>query len=141
MNDKDTHDFEKLENLYSELIQEGLFSRGVQDIKSRGKAAGKYLGNIKDAFLGKSSKPLSPRAIRYLYKVSGILENSFSDVKKITGVSYFDEAGILIQILREAATSGKHPEIAKELVDYMNVILKRGTRPRDISDFVKYVLK
>lgn len=138
-NDRDTHDMEKLENLYNEVIEEGIFNRAGANVKSYGQAAGAWARGIGRSLVGKGNAPA--RVLRLYYKLGNVVKNYANDINVLAGANtYDDEVYTLLQAIH-AIRNGSGPEkaIAQELADLINKKIGKKARPRKISDLDKLI--
>lgn len=151
MNEKDVHDFEKLENLYNEMVstpnqevvEEGIVNRVVQGGKSYGQAAGKYVGGIGRALVGKGSPSVG--IFRTYYKIVNLVKGYVSDIDSTAGAKVTTDSAkvdLLWFTLQDVAKgTGVEAERAKKIVTAMQAKMKgirggRGSIP-SIDDFTK----
>lgn len=142
MNEKDLHDMEKLENLYQEVVEEGILGRAAAGIKATGQTAGKYVSGVGRALIGKANH-IDAASFRLFYKLANVVQSFTKDIEKMTGVTggAYKPVGILVTSLQEVARSNS-PESGKAQ-DILNMYLMRThggkSQPATISDMERII--
>lgn len=141
MNDKDIHDMEKMQNLYQEVIEEGILGRAAANVKSIGQTAGKYVGGVGRALVGKGDS-LNPSTFRLFYKIANLVKGFSHDIAKVSGVSdaTLGEVPMITTALdaiaqSQSSESGK----AKEILGVYNLRTQGTVRPRTADEMEKLI--
>ena len=145
-NDIDTHDMEKLENLYGQMItesndlmEEGRLTRARAGLNAYGQTAGRWVGGIGRALLGKGNLPA--RVFRLYYKVRNLVKEYANDINVIAGSTvYYDEVNTFMLAL-ESIAKGSSPEkeSAVKLLNILQPQFKKTSRPRMLVDLDKLI--